>query len=430
MKKIIISLGVIGAVAAIIVGGTYALFNDTETSAGNVFTAGSIDLKVDHKSSTYNGELCDKKCEETGSNLVVNGGFETPDVPTGGWAIYPNASLTSWTVEAGDGLEIQDHAAGDPHSGSQLGELDSNNSSIISQQITTVAGQKYRLTFWYSPRPNRAAGDNTIGMDVKVVSNSAVIINDTIGAASVGGSNTTWQLKTYDFIATDTNTKIVFSDLGTNNSYGGYLDDISVRTLNCSTTFPGGGTCALWEEKDLVAGDTFWTFNDVKPGDRGTNLVSLHASTNDAFACLYVNNTQDNENVLINPETKAVPQDTTPGTIGFGELSKYLNVIVWPDDGDGIHQIGETPLYNGLIKTELIQLSLTGGNTQYVGFAWCAGTQTIDINGNILCSGVGNQDDAQTDSFLADVTAYAVQQRNNTGFDCGQADLPGLERQD
>ena len=106
--------------AAIIVGGTYALFNDTETSAGNVFTAGSIDLKVDHKSSTYNGELCDKKCEETGSNLVVNGGFETPDVPTGGWAIYPNASLTSWTVEAGDGLEIQDHAAGDPHSGSQL----------------------------------------------------------------------------------------------------------------------------------------------------------------------------------------------------------------------------------------------------------------------------------------------------------------------
>ncbi len=34
------------AVAAIVVGGTYAYFSDTETSTGNTFTAGSIDLRV------------------------------------------------------------------------------------------------------------------------------------------------------------------------------------------------------------------------------------------------------------------------------------------------------------------------------------------------------------------------------------------------
>lgn len=44
-------------VAAAVVGATTAFFNDTETSAGNVLTAGSIDLKVDSFGAIYNGEL-------------------------------------------------------------------------------------------------------------------------------------------------------------------------------------------------------------------------------------------------------------------------------------------------------------------------------------------------------------------------------------
>jgi len=42
--KIILSLVVIFAVSAIAVGGTVAYFSDTETSTGNTFTAGSLDL--------------------------------------------------------------------------------------------------------------------------------------------------------------------------------------------------------------------------------------------------------------------------------------------------------------------------------------------------------------------------------------------------
>ena len=47
-KKILISLSVIGAVAAIAIGGTIAYFSDTETSTGNTFTAGTIDISVDN----------------------------------------------------------------------------------------------------------------------------------------------------------------------------------------------------------------------------------------------------------------------------------------------------------------------------------------------------------------------------------------------
>jgi predicted ribosomally synthesized peptide with SipW-like signal peptide len=46
-KRILISLSVIAAVAVLAIGGTVAYFSDVETSTGNTFTAGSIDLKID-----------------------------------------------------------------------------------------------------------------------------------------------------------------------------------------------------------------------------------------------------------------------------------------------------------------------------------------------------------------------------------------------
>ncbi|OGD68888.1 hypothetical protein A2996_00680 [Candidatus Campbellbacteria bacterium RIFCSPLOWO2_01_FULL_34_15] len=55
MKKIIISASTIVAAAAIIIGATGAFFSDTETSTGNTFTAGAIDLRID-STATYNGE--------------------------------------------------------------------------------------------------------------------------------------------------------------------------------------------------------------------------------------------------------------------------------------------------------------------------------------------------------------------------------------
>ncbi len=44
MKKIVISLVVIGVVGVVAIGGTIAYFSDTETSTGNTFTAGTLDL--------------------------------------------------------------------------------------------------------------------------------------------------------------------------------------------------------------------------------------------------------------------------------------------------------------------------------------------------------------------------------------------------
>jgi len=50
MKKILFSSGLIVFVAAVTLSATGAFFSDTETSTGNTFTAGDIDLKIDNES--------------------------------------------------------------------------------------------------------------------------------------------------------------------------------------------------------------------------------------------------------------------------------------------------------------------------------------------------------------------------------------------
>jgi spore coat-associated protein N len=47
MNKVLLSLMMIVIVCVLIGGGVYAYYNDTETSTGNTFTAGTLDLNLD-----------------------------------------------------------------------------------------------------------------------------------------------------------------------------------------------------------------------------------------------------------------------------------------------------------------------------------------------------------------------------------------------
>ena len=54
MKKILMSVAMLAFVGVTVAGLTGAFFSDTETSTGNTFTAGAIDLGIDNE-SYYNG---------------------------------------------------------------------------------------------------------------------------------------------------------------------------------------------------------------------------------------------------------------------------------------------------------------------------------------------------------------------------------------
>lgn len=77
MKKILLSSGLIVFMAAVVISATGAFFSDTETSTGNTFTAGALDLKVDSQSH-FNGLVC-----------VVSEQGSTWQVPQGGQSVGP-----------------------------------------------------------------------------------------------------------------------------------------------------------------------------------------------------------------------------------------------------------------------------------------------------------------------------------------------------
>ena len=56
-KRLLISLIVIALSVAVIGAGTFAYYSDTETSKGNSFTAGSLDLQVESQGVWYNGDI-------------------------------------------------------------------------------------------------------------------------------------------------------------------------------------------------------------------------------------------------------------------------------------------------------------------------------------------------------------------------------------
>jgi predicted ribosomally synthesized peptide with SipW-like signal peptide len=69
MKRILYSISGIVVVAAVVIASTGAFFSDTETSTGNVFTAGAIDLQIDSQQH-YNGNVCSPVTPPQGGPVV------------------------------------------------------------------------------------------------------------------------------------------------------------------------------------------------------------------------------------------------------------------------------------------------------------------------------------------------------------------------
>lgn len=79
-RKLILSLGVIVFVVALSLGATGAFFSDNETSTGNTFTAGEIDLTVDSEQH-YNGNECIPNPDTASTTTHIWSGNSTYPVP-------------------------------------------------------------------------------------------------------------------------------------------------------------------------------------------------------------------------------------------------------------------------------------------------------------------------------------------------------------
>jgi len=402
-KKVIISLSVIAVVATVGIGATVAYFNDVETSTGNVITAGTIDLKVDHTRETYNGVDC-KTC-----NVTVKSGTTDYVVETAQNAELLTFVHPAWTADV-DGSENDAKWiwATDP---------------ITQEDVENGATYTFRKTFeWWGPFTGA-----TVSFGVAADNNYEVRLNGTQIASDYAGNN----FSSADAIVVDltpyinqgTNTlEFVVTNLprpgwSPTSNPAGLLYKVVIDG-NCDDDY-FKTSCHLWGPTDLTD-EHFWDFDDVKPGDWGTNVISLHVTSNDAYVCMLTDNEENNENTRVDSEVDA--GDTSDDE---GELSSYLNVAVWQDDnGDGVHDSGEVVLYQGGfngLNAGIGTLSVPGNGNDNLGMAWCLGEQEEvedSDSGEISCDGSGNQDQAQTDSLVADLVLYATQQRNNGDFTC------------
>jgi predicted ribosomally synthesized peptide with SipW-like signal peptide len=249
-----------------------------------------------------------------------------------------------------------------------------------------------------------------------------------------------------------------FSDTetSTGNTFTAGAIDLKVD----NTSYYNGqfnATTSWFLPADLDSSHLFFNFDDLKPGDWGEDTISLHIDNNDAYACVDVTLTSDDDNGINEPEGE--DGDITPGPIGGGELADAVDFAWWVDDGDNVYEEGENLLPAGPLghlnvgETATIPLAtpgnggifggaLTGGQTYYIGKAWCfgqfqlnpvaqdglgytgtqgnpQGTNGPDIrNSGLVCDGSPVNNITQTDSMTADITFYAEQSRNNESFTC------------
>lgn len=174
----------------------------------------------------------------TNANIVVNGGFEEPIIAPNSFAVFP--SITGWDTDFGF-IEIQSGIAGAPFEGNQFAELDGfgTDSRNIFQDLPTMLGVDYTLSFIFSPRPGTPAVDNNV--DVLLNSISVLMI-----APTVGGADTMWAPFSVMFTAIGPVTRLEFQDLGPGNNLGGYIDDVEVVTDTVvDPTVPEPATLAL-----------------------------------------------------------------------------------------------------------------------------------------------------------------------------------------
>jgi predicted ribosomally synthesized peptide with SipW-like signal peptide len=219
-----------------------------------------------------------------------------------------------------------------------------------------------------------------------------------------------------------------------------------VPGTECETSFPAS---------DLDNGLLFFNFTDLKPDDEGEDTISIHGGSNDAYVCMDLSVTSDDDLSSNEPELGAGDAAEDVNDTWDGELADALNFFWWADDGDNVYEEGEESISEGVQSLNELapqgepwQVALAdadgsvwpddgpvpGNEVRYIAKAWCYGDLTLtpvpagqgvnpSVNPGVSCDGTDLGNTSQTDGVTLDVAFTAVQARSNEGFVCGETRL-------
>lgn len=162
--------------------------------------------------------------------MVVNGGFELPEVTNGAqWELFPSGTPgMGWSVDnagtsTNGNMELQEGVLINSHGGNQLAEVDSDMNVTMYQDLITQNTGVYTVSLWTHPRPGIDAADNA--MEVRM----GGTVLGVIAEDGTGQGPFNWTQHTFTFIATGGVSRLEITGTGSSNALGGLVDDVSVK---------------------------------------------------------------------------------------------------------------------------------------------------------------------------------------------------------
>ncbi len=125
-------------------------------------------------------------------------------------------------------------------------------------------------------------------------------------------------------------TMAYFSDTETSsgNTFTAGELDLKVDLVDSSANYEGSWSNKFDETDDPL--EPIFNFSDVKPGDNGRAIISLHVYDNPAWGWISIENLEETDGTDTEPEIEAEGGETD----GEGELSQNMNVTVSWYKGD------------------------------------------------------------------------------------------------
>ncbi|MEK7509662.1 MAG: TasA family protein [Patescibacteria group bacterium] len=247
--RILASVAMLVFVGAVVAGSTGAFFSDTETSTGNTFTAGALDLKVDSQSH-FNGLVC-----RIGAQNEVNPG------------------VLGWHHPTDDSLVGPEHfpQPGDPCTGTWA------ESDLIADSLA------FRFFNFDDLKPGDE-GENTISLHV--------LDNDAWGCFTVDNvvdsdvTCTEPESEDVDDLSCTPNGNVAVGELGAALTFDAWLDEGTTPGFQCNNPdvpATAGASCdADPEEGDNILNGVeqlFWDDETVDEASEGPFAMSNVLST-------------------------------------------------------------------------------------------------------------------------------------------------------
>jgi hypothetical protein len=206
----------------------------------------------------------------TNAQLIINGGFETPDTPTFMYIDAGQNTLAPWVVPGPNPVEVGD-AIGNgfitapAFEGVQMLDLHGR----LTQTFVTIPGSVYTVTFAYTDHPVEPATQGLASAKVRLFDRSGNRLNQTFTHTGALSNDFHWTVFNGQFTALQSTTSLEFTPLTTvpGGLPGGILLDAVQVTLALRATLvlQGSGATLNWtggvppyrvqRATDLRAGD-------------------------------------------------------------------------------------------------------------------------------------------------------------------------------